>query len=140
MADDSLPVRWEPAPVAVVHAPQELDVATVGALTRVLDSVLVREPAVLVVDMTGTRFCDSAVAAVLIRASKKAAQAGVSLRVAVTSPAVRQAFRLLGLGQVVDVYPGLAAALHDVSPGEAGLRNLPARLRNEGPDTDSGLG
>ena len=117
MAEETLPVRWEPGPVAVLHAPGELDMATAGAMTRMLEAVLVREPAVLVVDMTGTRFCDSAAAAVLIRASKKAARAGVSLRVAVTSPAVRQTFRLLRLGQVVDVYPGLEAALHDVPRG-----------------------
>ena len=117
MAEEALAVRWEPGPVAVVQAPEELDMATAGAVTRLLDSVLAREPAVLVVDMTGTRFCDSTAAAVLIRASKKAAQAGVSLRVAVTSPAVRRAFQLLRLGQIIDVYPGLEAALHDAARG-----------------------
>lgn len=117
MAEQALTVRWEPGPVAVVHAPEELDMATAGAVTRLLDSVLVREPVVLVVDMTGTRFCDSAAAAVLIRANKQAARLGVSLRVVVTSPAVRKAFALLRLGQVVDVYPGLEAALRDVPPG-----------------------
>ena len=91
--------------------------ATAGAATRLLDSALVREPVVLVVDMTGTRFCDSAAAAVLVRAAKSAARAGVSLRVAVTSPVVRRAFELLRLGQVVDLYPDLEAALRDVSPG-----------------------
>lgn len=116
MAEEALPVRWEPGPAAVVHAPEELDMATAGALTRDLDLLLAREPTVLVVDMTGTRFCDSAAAAVLIRASKKAARTGVSLRVAVTSPAVRKAFNLLRLGQIVDVYPSLEAALHDVGP------------------------
>ena len=128
MAEETLPVRWEPGPVAVVGAPGELDMATAGAMTRLLEAVLAREPAVLVVDMTGTRFCDSAAAAVLIRASKKAARAGISLRVAVTSPAVRQAFRLLRLGQVVDVYPDLEAALRVVTPGPglAGPGNRPA--------------
>ena len=122
MAEEPLAVRWEPGPVAVVHAPQELDMATAGAMTRLLDSVLSRQPVVLVVDMTGTRFCDSTAAAVLIRANKKAARSGVSLRVAVTSPAVRQAFRLLRLEQVVDVYPDLEAALRDATaaPGQSG--------------------
>ncbi|MGE5135387.1 MAG: hypothetical protein ACM32E_21060 [Gemmatimonadota bacterium] len=55
-----------------------------------------------------------------MRASKKAAWAGVSLRVAVTSPTVRKALNLLRLGQILDVYPGLeAAALHDVTPARA---------------------
>ncbi len=117
MAEETQAVRWEPGPVAVVHAPEECDMATARAMTRMLEAVLVREPAVLVVDMTGTRFCDSAGAAVLIRASKKAARAGVSLRVGVTSPAVRKAFNLLRLGQIVDVYPGLEAALHDAASG-----------------------
>ena len=126
MAEEALAVRWEPGPVAVVHAPQELDMATAGAVTRLLDAVLAREPAVLVVDMTSTRFCDSTAAAVLIRANKEAARAGVSLRVAVTSPTVRKAFELLRLGQVVEVYPGLEAALHDVTPSQLGRGKLSA--------------
>ena len=117
MAEEAPAVRWEPGPVAVVRAPEELDMATAGAVNRLLDSVLAREPVVLVVDMTGTRFSDSTAAAVLIRANKKAARAGASLRVAVTSPAVRRAFELLRLGQVVDMYPCLEAALRDVTPG-----------------------
>ena len=128
MAEQALAVRWEPGPVAVVPLPEELDLVTAAAVTRRVDSVLVREPVVLVVDMAGTRFCDSEAAAVLIRANKKAIRVGVSLRVAVASPAVRKAFELLRLGQVVDVYPGLEAALRDVTPalGQFGHGKLSA--------------
>ncbi len=47
LADEALAVRWEPGRVAGVQAPEELDMATAGAVTRLLDLVLAHEPAVV---------------------------------------------------------------------------------------------
>ena len=128
MTDEMLAVRWGPGPIAVAMLPGEIDAANAGKVSAVLDSVLVREPVILVADMTLTRFCDSSGAAVLVRAAKKAARVGVLLRVVVASPVVRRAFEVLRLGAVVGVQSSLAAALDDAVPGLSwyGLGGVPA--------------
>lgn len=117
MTEEVLAVRWGPGPIAAALLPAEIDAANAGKVSALLDSVLVREPVILVADMTVTRFCDSSGAAVLVRAAKKAARVGVSLRVVVVSPVVQRAFDVLRLGALLDVRPSLAAALADTVPG-----------------------
>ena len=108
MPEQSLPVRREGS-LAVVTLPEEIDLLNVSGIHQGLDELIGTGPATLVVDMTGTRYCDSAGIATLVRIAKAARTARVPLRVAVSDPVAR-IMRLLGAERVIDVYPSLAAA------------------------------
>ena len=84
----------------VVTAPDEIDVTTAGWLRAMLAEWAARGHTTLVVDMTGTQFCDSAGLSVLVRAHKKAlAQGGGLWLVLPASGAVPHVLALTGLDQ-----------------------------------------
>jgi len=58
--------------VPVVTVPAEIDVTAAGQLRMVLLRATARGHATVAVDMTRTRFCDSAGLTVLVRAHKRA--------------------------------------------------------------------
>lgn len=66
--------------VPVVTAPAEIDITTAEQLRTVLLHAANRGYATVVVDMTLTRFCDSAGLTVLVRAHKRAVADGGELR------------------------------------------------------------
>ena len=109
MTGQSLPVRMVGS-LTVVTLPGEIDLQNVSQIHVGLDELVGSGPATLVVDMTGTRYCDSAGIATLVRVAKAARAARVPLRVAVSEPVTR-IMRLLGAERVIDVYPSLPAAL-----------------------------
>jgi anti-anti-sigma factor len=61
--------------------------------------------------MTRTSFCDSAAARNLLLANDQAAQAHAELRLAIPSAAVQRTLKILGLDQVLRIYPSLESAL-----------------------------
>jgi anti-anti-sigma factor len=96
----------------VVKLPAELDIANEREVDSELQSLLTAQHASpLVVDMTETRFCDSAGIAALIRAWRRASVLGACLRVAVSSVAVLRTLRVAGADRLLDIYPGVDAAL-----------------------------
>lgn len=111
MSPDMSPVR-RVGEDSVIVLPAEIDVTNadqVGAeLTRALDASAV----MLVVDMTETVFCDSSGIQVLLRAHRRAVAAGLELRLATSSPAVRRVLELTGIDRVIDMYPDLSAAMN----------------------------
>ena len=109
MAEQSLPVRVVGG-LAVITLPDEIDLLNVGQIQQELAELVGSRPGSLVVDMTQTRYCDSAGIATLVRVAKAARAAQVPLRIAVSDPVTR-IMRLLGAERVIDVYPSLAAAL-----------------------------
>ena len=109
MTEQNLPVRMVGS-LAVVTLPEEIDLLNVLQIHQGLDELVGSGPAALVVDMTGTTYCDSAGIATLVRVAKAARAARVPLRVAVSEPVTR-VMRLLGAERVIDVYPSLPAAL-----------------------------
>jgi len=68
---------------------------------------------VLIVDMSGTTFCDSAGVQAVIAAYRQAAMTGVQLRLVATQ--VLRIFTVIGTDQLVPIYPTVEAA-------QAGLR------------------
>lgn len=66
--------------VPVVAAPAEIDIATADELRTVLLGAAADGYTVVVVDMTGTRFCDSAGLSVLAGAHRRAVAEGGELR------------------------------------------------------------
>ncbi len=111
MSGQGLTVRTQGS-LAVAGLPADVDVVSLEHIREGLASLIASRPGAIVVDMTATRFCDSAGVAALVRLSKQAAAAQVPWRVAV-SGAVLRVMQLLGADQVMEVHPSLAAALGD---------------------------
>jgi anti-sigma B factor antagonist len=96
---------------AVVSAPAEIDAANAGDFLARLLSVIREGAVALVVDMTGTTFCDSAGVNGLVRAFKRTRASGVEMRLAVSGPAVRRVLDITGVDKLIDIYPTVPESL-----------------------------
>ncbi len=98
--------------VAVVSAPAEIDIVNAEQLRIVLRDAGRLGHAAVVVDMTGTRFCDSEGFSVLVGAHKWALAEGGGLRLVIPagSPVLR-VFRVIGLGRFIPRFGSLEQAL-----------------------------
>ena len=103
--------------MAVVSAPTEIDIANAGQLRAVLLEAGRRGHARVVVDMTGTRYRDSAGFSALVAAHKWALAEGGGLRLVIPagSPVLR-IFTVIGLGRFIPRFGSLDQAL---TPGPA---------------------
>ena len=103
--------------LAVVSAPAEIDIVNAEQLRTVLREAGRRGHATVVVDMTGTRFCDSEGFSVLAGVHKWALAEGGGLRLVIPagSPVLR-IFRAIGLGRFIPRFASLGQAL---PPGPA---------------------
>jgi anti-sigma B factor antagonist len=108
MSAEDYEVRWIGGQ-AVVAMPAEIDVANADEIHRALVSAANLGAPVLIVDMSGTTFCDSAGVQAIIAAYKQAAGTDTQLRL--VAPAVMRILTLVGVGQLVPLYPTLEAAL-----------------------------
>jgi len=106
------PVRWY-GTLAVVTTPAEIDVANEREVGEQLNTLLGKQPSMLVVDLTRTRFCDSAGIAALVSAWRRAEFLGVPFRVAAPSEPVLRVLRVLGVNSLMDIFPSLGAAVAD---------------------------
>jgi anti-sigma B factor antagonist len=106
--------------VAVVSAPAEIDIVNAEQLRTVLREASRPGHATVVVDMTGTRFCDSEGFSVLVGAQKWALAEGGGLRVVIPagSPVLR-VFRVIGLGRFIPRFASLEQALTQGLPPRA---------------------
>jgi len=107
-------VRWV-GQHAVMAMPAEIDVANAGEIRQELLSAVSLGAAVLVIDMSETTFCDSAGVQVIIAAHKQAAANGTRLRL--VALAVRRILTLVGIDQLIPIYPTLKAALTEAPDG-----------------------
>jgi anti-sigma B factor antagonist len=99
---------------AVIAMPAEIDAATADEARRALLAAVSSGAAILVIDMSKTTFCDSAGLKAIIAAHTQATRAGTQLRL-VTSEVLR-ILTIVGIDQLIPVYPTLEAAL----PGPPG--------------------
>ena len=95
----------------MVAVPVELDLTIADGLRDALLEVLNAGALGLVVDMTTTTFCDSAGISAITRAVRRAVAHDATLRLAVGSAAVLRVLDLVGIGQLVEVHPGVAEAV-----------------------------
>jgi len=108
----------------VVTLPAEIDVVNGDEVREDLLTVLNRGPAALIVDMTGTTFCDSAGVNTLVRAYKRAEACGARMRLVVSAPTVRRVLAITGVDRLIGTCPSVAAALaagNQPAPGEPSL-------------------
>jgi anti-anti-sigma factor len=110
MTEPRFPVRiTRGAPVVIV--PQEIDITNAGELRAALLHAAARPGAALVVDMTRTRFCDSAGLHALIGAHKRAQAEGRQVRLVITGAQVRRILALTALDRLIPVFTSLEQAL-----------------------------
>ena len=110
--------------VAVVTASGEIDINNAEGLRDSLLSALNAGAAGLVADLTSTTFLDSAGVAALVRAARRATATEATLRLAVTTQPVLRVLNLVGIDQLIRVYPSLAEAMASLSDQTG--RGLPA--------------
>ena len=115
MSSGHLPVDWR-GPLAVVSMPEEIDMTNNTEISDDLMATLDQQPAVLVVDMSQTAFCDSGGVRAVVLAHRKAVASGVELRLVIAAPAVRQVFSIIGAERLAEMHTDLASALTPV-PG-----------------------
>jgi len=114
--------------VPVVTAPSEIDTTTVGQLRAVLRQRQSRGRTTMVVDMTGTQFCDSAGVRELVRAHQRALARGGALRLVMPADgAIRRVFTVTGLDRIIPHFATLEQALAQI-PAAAGQ---PLRPRSD---------
>lgn len=94
---------------AVVTMPAEIDAMNADETRDALLSATGGDITTLIIDMSGTTFCDSAGVHAVITGYKHAAANGIEVRLVATT--VRRVFRLIGADQLMLTYPTLQAAL-----------------------------
>ena len=120
----------------VVTAPAEIDTTTAGQLREILVAWHSRGHTTVIVDLTGTQFCDSAGLRELVRAHKQAVADGGGLRlVTLADGAFLRIFTIIGLDGIIPHFATLgqalagmpAAASHRLRRGPATPRSTAAR-------------
>jgi anti-sigma B factor antagonist len=131
MSDISYPVEMIGG-LPVVTAPAGIDATTADQLRLVLLEAAAHGHTTVVVDMTGTQFCDSAGLSVLIRAHKRALEEGGELRLVM--PADGAVFRIFTLTSLYRFIPRFG------SLQEALLQGPAVAIRPLGPQPSTRLG
>jgi anti-sigma B factor antagonist len=97
---------------AVIRMPAEIDVTNSERVRRALVAAVGQDqdqrPAVLIIDMSETTFCDSAGVQAIVAAHRHVAATGPQLRL--VAPGVERILTLVGVGQLVPLYPTVGAA------------------------------
>jgi anti-anti-sigma factor len=133
MRDDGFPVEMVRG-VPVVTAPEEIDITNAAGLRAALLEAAGLDAAGLgaagleaagqpafVVDMTRTRFCDSAGIQALVEAHKRAQVAGGEVLLAMSGAAVPRIFELTGVDRVIPNFTSLDEALAHTPAGTGPL-------------------
>jgi anti-sigma B factor antagonist len=123
MLDSKFPVRRESG-VAVVAAPEEIDITNAGRLRTALVRACSNGDRTIVVDLSGTHFCDSAALNVLVRAHQRGEEQGREVRLVVPGPDILRIFAVTGINQVIPIFASMDEA---IAPG---LERVPAPPAN----------
>ena len=114
--------------MAVVSAPAEIDVSNAEQLRIILLEASRRGHALVVVDMTRTRFCDSAGFSVLVAAHKWALAEGGGLRLVIPADSrVLRVFTAIGLGSFIPRVGSLEQALTPEPPAASSQAGHPGK-------------
>jgi anti-sigma B factor antagonist len=116
VSDSSFPVVSS-AGVTVVTTPDEIDITNAGRLREALLAAAAGGQPVVVVDMTGTEFCDSTGLNVLVRALRQAEQAGTGLLLVRRASALHRILAVSGVGELFRTYGSLADAVDAARAG-----------------------
>jgi anti-sigma B factor antagonist len=128
MPQEPFPVAWLGG-AAVITLPEEIDLTNADQVRDELLALLNRGPSVLIVDMAGTTFCDSAGINALVRAHKRATANDAEIRLVLASPGVRRVLAITGIDRLLTIYPTMTESLADV-----GTAGEPGDLAHPDPD------
>jgi anti-anti-sigma factor len=123
MREDGFPVELVRG-VPVVTAPEEIDISNAAGLRAGLLDAAGLEAAghpAFVVDMTHTRFCDSAGIQALVEAHKRAQATGGQMLLATSGAGVPRIFELTGVDRVIPSFTSLEEALAHTPAGTGPL-------------------
>ena len=95
----------------MITTPEEIDIANAGLFREALRLATVSGQPVIVVDMSGTEFCDSTGLNVLVRALGQVADIGSELRLVLGGTGVRRVLTVTGVAGMFHVYETLGQAL-----------------------------
>jgi anti-sigma B factor antagonist len=93
----------------VVAMAGEIDITNADDMRQALLAVVSDGAAVLIIDMSGTTFCDSAGVQAIVDAYRHTTASCTQLRLVATS--ILRIFTLTGVDQLIPTYPSLEAAL-----------------------------
>jgi anti-sigma B factor antagonist len=110
VSDPSFPVSRHDGQ-AVVTTPEEIDLSNAGLLREALISATASGQPVIVVDMSGTEFCDSTGLNVLVRALGQAEEAGTELRLVMGGTGVQRVLTVTGVAGMFRIFQTLGQAL-----------------------------
>ena len=97
--------------MVVIGGPDEIDVTNAGEVLALITATFSPGVKVVIADLTGIRFCDSAGLHHLLQAHQQAAAAGVHLRLVIPPRGpVGRVIELTGINRHVAVYPTLQLA------------------------------
>jgi anti-anti-sigma factor len=100
------PVRWMDKR-AVITLPAEIDISNADGVQAELLSLLEQGATTLVLDMSATRFCDSAGVHAIVAARTRAVARGAEVRLVSSFASVLRVFAITGVDQIVGVYSSL---------------------------------
>lgn len=102
--------------IPVVVAPEEVDITNAAGLRAALLDAASRGRAAVVVDLSGTQFCDTTGLHALVGAHRRAAAEGGRVLLVVATNAVTRVLEITGLDQVLAHFASLDDALAAASP------------------------
>jgi anti-sigma B factor antagonist len=100
----------------IVTLPAEIDISNAESVGRQLCAAVRPGIAVVIADMSQTRYCDSSAVRSLMLAHDAAVRNDAELRLVIPSAAVLRMLSVLGFDRILHLYPSLGAALTS-SPG-----------------------
>ena len=100
--------------VAVVSAAGTVDMLTSPKLEERISTVVAQKPTAVVVDLTDVEFLASAGMSVLIAARQQTPE-GIAFAVVADGPVTGRPLKLVGVTDIVDVYPTLDKALAELA-------------------------
>jgi anti-sigma B factor antagonist len=109
MPEQAFEVREESG-IPVISAPEEIDIGNASELRSALIAATQGHPTA-VVDLSQTQFCDSSGLNVLVRALRRAQEAGGELRLVACTQPVQRILSVTGVGSVFALFPTVADAL-----------------------------
>jgi anti-sigma B factor antagonist len=117
MDDSSFPVEVISG-VPVMTAPCELDITNASELETALQSTAPDGTGTLVIDMSSTRFCDSAALRTLLMARTRLRAGGGDLLLVIAGEAVLRVFQITGADRLIRHVASLEEALARTSSGD----------------------
>jgi anti-sigma B factor antagonist len=117
VADSAPESVLRPAVAApVVQFPGEIDIAN-REQVRTLLLTAVSVSRTVIVDMSGTAFCDSSGISVLVSAAKQARASGGDVLVVLSEPASRRIFKVTGVDRFLRIFETVADAVTAAGTG-----------------------